>query len=188
MSATIEIRELPEELSVRVAERGSIGVVFLNLAGGAVFGWIALRFLSGAILIAAVLALVAVITMQIIRVFQGADVQLRINNLDLISVGHSPSGYSSSVIPRADVSNLTFREASGGGGDFPDLPQGLYVEHNGGLWNGATCVLPHTDSIQTQEVIDSILRKYPDTGTLRRSDRDDSYLTLLNLSKPSSNE
>ena len=188
MLASIEIRELSEELRVRVTERGNNGAVLLNLAAGAVFGLIALRFLTGSVLTVAVLALGAVITVRVISIFQGADVQLRINNLDLISVGHSPSDYRSSTIPRADVCNLTFREASGGGGEFPDLPQGLYVEHNGGLWNSETCVLPHTNNIQTQEVIELILRKYPDTGTLQRTNRGDSYLTLLNLSEPPSRE
>jgi len=114
-----------------------------------------------------------------------ADVELRVDNLDFVSTGHSPSDYQPSTIARADVSGLEFREANEGGAEFPDLPQGLYIEHNGPApWSSATCVLPHANRVQTNEVIEAILRLFPDTGTLPQASNDKPYLTLLNLSQP----
>jgi hypothetical protein len=45
-------------------------------------------------------------------------------------------------------------------------------------------VLPHLNETQTEEVIEAIYRRFPDTGTLASGDRDKSHLTLLNLSQP----
>ena len=58
-----------------------------------------------------------------------------------------------------------FREASGGGDENPG-PKGLYVEHSGILVNPVTCVLPHIDETQTEQVIQAILRRFPDTESL----------------------
>jgi hypothetical protein len=127
-----------------------------------------------------------VIVKSIVSALRGTAVELRVTNLELISSGHAPEDYSPPVIPRADVYNLQYREASGGG-DFPELPEGLYVEHYGaglGLWNKSTCVLPHLDKAKTEQVIQTIYRRFPDTGQLPQVGAFEPYLTSLNLNAP----
>ena len=127
----------------------------------------------------------AAVGARIISILRGADVQLHVTNLDFVSTGHSPSDYRPSTISRADVYCLEFRKADPGGGEFPDLPQGLYLEHKSSTpWNPTTCVLPHANEMQTEEVIEAILDVFPDTGTLPQSTDDKPYLTSLNLSQP----
>jgi hypothetical protein len=53
---------------------------------------------------------------DVISKWRGADVELCVTNLDLISTGNSPSGYRPSTIPRADIYDLQYREAQPGGG------------------------------------------------------------------------
>ena len=184
MPVTLEIRELPEEVSIRVTEPRRIGSILFTLSAGVVIGFAFIHALSGATRILAGAALAAIIGMKIVSALRGADVRLRVTNLDFVSTGHSPSDYRSSIISRTDVYGLEFREANGGGDDFPDLPQGLYIEHNVMPWNTATCVLPHANRVQTNEVIEAILRMFPDTGTLPQTSKGKPYLTLLNLSQP----
>jgi hypothetical protein len=127
----------------------------------------------------------AAVGARIISILRGADVQLHVTNLDFVSTGHSPSDYRPSTISRADVYCLEFRKADPGGGEFPDLPQGLYLEQKSSTpWNTTTCVLPHANEVQTEEVIKAILDVFPDTGTLPQSTDDKPYLTSLNLSQP----
>ncbi|WP_263367195.1 hypothetical protein [Edaphobacter bradus] len=109
---------------------------------------------------------------------------LTVTNLDLISTGHAPDGYSPSSIPRASIYNLEFREAWGGGGEDAPHPSGLYVEHQGVLHDPVTCVLPHIDSTQTDRAIETILRRFPDTESLAPPRKAyPSDLTTLNLNK-----
>ena len=111
--------------------------------------------------------------------------QLHVTNLDFVSTGHSPSDYRPSTISRADVYSLAFRKANPGGGEFPDLPQGLYLEHKSSTpWKTTTCVLPHANEAQTEEVIKAILDVFPDTGALPQTSNDKPFLTLLNLNQP----
>ena len=64
---------------------------------------------------------------EAISSLRGTDVRPQVGNLDLISEGHAPGGYSSSTISRATVERFEYRKASGGG-DGPDYPEGLYAE------------------------------------------------------------
>jgi hypothetical protein len=185
MSAHFELRELPGELLIRVTESRSIKTILLNVSVGAVILFIFFHALSGPTRILAGVVLAAILGMQIISAFRGANVELRVTNLDFVSTGHSPSDYHPSTISRAEIHRLEFRDANGGGADSPDLPQGLYVEHSGfAPWNLATCVLPHANQVQTNEVIEVIFRMFPDTGTLPQIRDEKPYLTLLNLSRP----
>jgi hypothetical protein len=45
-------------------------------------------------------------------------------------------------------------------------------------------VLPHASRGQTNEVIEAILRLFPDTGAVARTSEGEPYLTLLDLSQP----
>ena len=65
-----------------------------------------------------------VIIKSIVSALRGTAVELRVTNLEFISSGDAPEDYSPSVIARADIYNLQYREASGGG-DFPELPEGF---------------------------------------------------------------
>jgi hypothetical protein len=184
VSARLELRELPGELVVRVTEPRSIRTTLLNVSGGALIILFFFHALSGPTLILAGVAVAAILGMQIILTFRGANVELRVTNLDFVSTGHSPSDYHPSIIPRAETHHLEFRDANNGGAEV-DLPQGLYVEHNGPEpWSLATCVLPHANRVQTDGVIEEIFRMFPDTGTLPQTGDDKPYLTLLNLSRP----
>ena len=124
---------------------------------------------------------------ELISNLRGTKVELKVKNLDFISIGHSPGGCKPSTISRAEIYGLEYRKASGGG-DLPDLPEGLYVEHHGGgPWNPNTCVLPHIDKSQAEHAINAILRRFPDTGTLPPSGPFEPYLTSLNLHLPARN-
>lgn len=127
-----------------------------------------------------------VIVGGVISALRGTAVELHVTNLDFVSSGHAPEDYQPSTIARADIYNLEYRDASGGG-DFPELPEGLYVEHLGaglGLWNKSTCVLPHLDKVQTEQVIEAIYRRFPDTGKLPPTGTFEPYLTSRNLNAP----
>jgi hypothetical protein len=114
---------------------------------------------------------------------RGTDVHLTVTNLDLISTGHAPDGYHPSTISRADIYNLTFSEGNGGENS---QPSSLYVEYRGGLFvNANTCVLPHLDTNQTEQVIQAILHRFPDTTTLPPTRPNDPGLISLNLTQPS---
>ncbi len=124
-----------------------------------------------------------VIVRDIVSALRGTAVELRVTNLEFVSSGHAPEDYRPSTIARADIYNLEYREASGGG-DFPELPEGLYVEHHSaglGLWNKSTCILPHLDKAQTEQFIQAIYRRFPDTGKLPSTGAFEPYLTSLNL-------
>jgi hypothetical protein len=182
MPARLELHELPGELVVRVTEPRSIETILLTVSAGAVIIIFLFHALSGPTLILAGVALV--LGMQITSAFRGANVELRVTNLDFVSTGHSPSGYHPSIISRAEIYHLEFRDANSGGHEV-DLPHGLHVKHNGPApWSLATCVLPHANRVQTQGVIEEIFRVFPDTGTLPQTRDDKPYLTLLNLSQP----
>jgi hypothetical protein len=123
---------------------------------------------------------------EVLSKWRGADVELCVTNLDLISSGRSPSGYRPSTISRADVYDLQYREAQLGGGEFPDLPKGLYVEYNQGTpWDAFACVLPHAGRKQTEEIIQKIMARFPDTGKLASRPSKPPQLISLNLNSPS---
>jgi len=124
-----------------------------------------------------------VVIRDVIGHLRGTEVTLKVTNLDLISTGHAPDGYGPSSIPRASIYNLEFHEAIEGGEDAPQ-PSGLYVEHQGFLRDPVTCVLPHIDKMQTHQVIEAILRRFPDTESLAPPKKGNDYdLISLNLNR-----
>ena len=181
MPATLIIREVPDGLSIRVAEPRRPWDTLLYLVGGigmAAFFYYA-KFESR-LLQLFFLGIVAVsLIKNIISLLRGTDVELRVTNLDFISTGRAPSGYKSSSIPRADIYNLKFDQAMSGD---HEQPSGLYVETSASVWHSGSCVLPHLDETQTQQAIDAILHRFPDTCTLAPASAREPYLTTLNLS------
>jgi hypothetical protein len=182
--ATLRIREMPDGLSISVTEPRRTWRIVLTLTVGVAFA-IMFYYAKGDSYLVRLFffGFVAVsILREIISLSRGTEVELRITNLDFISTGHAPSGYGSSSVPRADIYWMEFRQASGGG-EEAEHPSGLYVEHHGVLRNPTTCVLPHIDKAQTEQVIEAIYRRFPDTSTLAPSANADPYLISLNLNQ-----
>ena len=185
MPAALDIHELPNRVFIRVREPRSPAKtfirLFLNILAVGLFLYFARD--SGITRVLLGVFLTFSVAREIISIFRGTDVTLEVSTFDLISRGHAPDGYSPSSIPRASIYSLEFREASGGGDESPG-PKGLYVEHSGILVNPLTCVLPHIDETQTEQVIQAILRRFPDTESLappRRAHPSD--LVSLNLNR-----
>jgi hypothetical protein len=182
--ATLTIREIPDGLSIRVTEPRRPWRILLTLAVGVAFA-IMFHYAKGNSYLVRIfifgIAAVSIVR-EIISLSRGTEVELRITNLDFISTGHAPNGYNNSSIPRADIYAMEFREAIGGGDDR-EQPSGLYVEHHGILRNPTTCVLPHIDQVQPQQVIETIYRRFPDTSTLAPNANTDPYLISLNLNQ-----
>jgi hypothetical protein len=182
---TLEIRDIPKGLRIHITEPRRIGRILLEVVFGTAFCTILYRSSSNPRLYTLFFFMIVlvVITRDLISLFRGTNVQLTVNNFALISTGHAPDGYKPSNISRADIYSLEFQQARGG----DDLqPSGLYVEYRGGLFGtSTTCVLPHLDKIQTKEVIQAILHRFPDTTTLPPTRPNDSDLISLNLTQPS---
>jgi hypothetical protein len=178
--ATLTIREVTDGLAIRVTELRRQWHVLLSIVGGGagvtVFFYFA-KFESRLVQ----LFLLGIITVSVIKniisLVRGTDVELHITNLDFISTGRAPAGYKSSSIPRADIYNLKFDRAMSGD---HEQPSGLYVEHHGVLLNPTTCVLPDVDEAQTEQVMEAIYRRFPDTA---HSANSEPYLTSLNLNQ-----
>jgi len=185
MPTTLEIREDASGIRISVAEPRRVGRALATLAAGSAFLFILVHsssnskaelVLFGAVLVFSVLR-------YVISSLCGTAVELLVTELDVISHGHAPEDYGPSVISRAEIYKLEFRNASGGG-DFPELPMGLYVQYHGGLLhNPSSCVLPNINQIQTEKVIQAIYRRFPDTGKLPPIGAFEPYLTSLNPSK-----
>jgi hypothetical protein len=183
MSVTVNVRDLPDGLSIRVTEPKKSGRILIMIVTGIVAGYVlyripfsspALRWLVGG---AFVVGLVASVTAAL----QGCNVELRVNNLDLLSTGHAPEGYKASTMPRADVFRLEYRDAIRDV-DSVDQAQGLYAERRGiGSWAVSTCILPQVDRAQTGQIIEAIYQRFPDTGTLSSVAGQPSSLISLNL-------
>lgn len=185
MAATLQIRESPKGLTIHVSESRRIGRLVLILLFGGVASYFFLHAASSSRLLQIFVGGLFILSLsrETISTLRGTDVEFNVGNLDFISAGHAPEGYKPSTISRADIYGLEFRKASGGG-DLPDLPQGLYIEHHGGgRWNSETCVLPHIDKAQTGQVIEAIYSRFPDTGTLAPTGPFEPYLTSLNLNR-----
>jgi hypothetical protein len=184
VSATLTMREIPDGLSIHITEPRRPWRILLTLAVGVAFA-VMFHYAKGDSYLVRIfffgIAAVSIVR-EIISLSRGTEVELRITNLEFISTGHAPSGYNSSSIPRADIYWMEFRKAIGGGDDR-EQPSGLYVEHHGILRNPTTCVLPHIDKAQTEQVIEAIYRRFPDTSTLAPSTNTDPYLISLNLNQ-----
>lgn len=184
MPATLDIRETPKGLTFHVHQGRRLGSILLILICASGFGYLLYRSSDTTMMRILFGALTAFFVIRdVIGHFRGTDVTLEISNLDLISTGHAPDGYSPSSIPRASIYNLEFHRAIEGGDDAPQ-PSGLYVEHQGVLHDPVTCVLPHLDEAQTRQAIETILRRYPDTESLAPpKSAYASDLITLNLNK-----
>jgi hypothetical protein len=185
MPALPGIREISSGVSARVNESRQIGRALAILAAGIFILYVVFHSTSDSqaylYVIGGICALVIVRGVR--SALRGTAVELRVTNLDFVSSGHAPEDYRPSTIARADIYNLEYHEASGGG-DFPELPEGLYVEHHRvgpGPGTTSTCVLPHLDKAQTEQVMQAIYRRFPDTGQLPSTGAFEPYLISLNL-------
>ncbi len=182
----MEIRELPRGLFVWVKEPRRMSCILFGLAAGGGALYVFLRISAIPRAFAGLIGVMIAVSMvrEAVSALRGTDVELHVNKLNLVSSGHAPEGYSASTISRAAIYRLEFRKSSGGG-DLPESPQGLYVEHHGaGPWDSATCVLPHINEAQSAQAIASIYRCFPDTGSLSPTGSFEPYLTSLNLGRP----
>jgi hypothetical protein len=180
---TLDVHDMPKGLSIRVTEPKKTGRILLMIVTGIVAGYVVYRMpFAPPIPRWLVEGLLAIgLLTSVIAALRGCDVQLRVTNLDLVSSGHAPEGYRASTIPRADVFRFEFRNAIGGGDDA-EQPQGLYVEHHGiGTWAASTCILPQIDRAQTEQIIEAIYHRFPDTGTLSPNTAQPSALITLGL-------
>jgi hypothetical protein len=184
MPATLKIREDGKGLTIRVTEPRNLSRVVAAVIFGSVVVLLLLHFVADSKLLRIGIAAVALLTITrgVIDGMRGTDVELTVDNLDLYTKGFCPEGHESGSTARADVTHMEYRKASGGGED-QELPEGLYVERVGSLWGGSKCMLPHATESQTNEVLEAIYRRFPDTGTLApASAPTKSHLTTLNLS------
>jgi hypothetical protein len=186
MKCALEIREGLDGLVVHVKQSRNPSHILLTIAASVValyFFWHASEPRIVQVFVACVILLL--FGKDVLSKWRGADVELCVTNLDLISTGRSPSDYRPSTISRADIYDLQYREAQHGGAEFPDLPEGLYVEYSQGMpWDASACVLPHVGREQTEEIIQKIMDRFPDTGTLAIRPSKSSQLISLNLNVP----
>ena len=183
MSAALEISEAPNNLSFGVTEPRHLGRVLFGLVIGVMVTFLFIHF-SKSFPLKILLGGLCVFTMvrSFVASMRGTDVTLVVTNLDFRSEGRSPNGYKPSLIARADIQCMEFREASGGGEDAEN-PSGLYVQQRGILLGSSTCVLPDINESQTAQVIEAIYRRFPDTSTLAPSANAEPYLISLNLNQ-----
>jgi hypothetical protein len=186
MKCALEIREGLDGFVVHVKQSRNSSHILLAIAASVValyFFWRTPEPRIVQVLVACVILLL--LGKDVLSKWRGADVELCVTNLDLISTGRSPSDYRPSTISRADIYDLQYREAQHGGGEFPDLPEGLYVEYSQGMpWDASACVLPHVGKEQTEEIIQKIMDRFPDTGTLAIRPSKSSQSISLNLNVP----
>src|ERR1700754_4673642 len=117
MPATFHIEEEVNEINDRVTEPRNYGRVIVMVLVEAVAGYFFLHAsASRAFQVVICLLLAFILIKDMISSLRGTDVQLRVGNLDVLSSGHAPGGYTSSTISRADIDRFEYRKASGGGG------------------------------------------------------------------------
>jgi hypothetical protein len=186
MPATFHIEEQVNEISVRVTEPRNYGRVIVIVLVEAVAGYFFLHASASRAFQAVIcLVLAFILIKDMISSLRGTDVQLRVGNLDVLSSGHAPGGYTSSTISRADIDRFEYRKASGGGGEVPERPEGLYAEWSGvGPWSHSQCILPAISQGQADEVIEAIYKHFPNMGTLSQRKPYKSDLISLNLNPP----
>lgn len=183
MSVTVTMRDLKDELSVRVTEPRQAGRVLIMIVSGIVTAYVLyrlpfssppLRWFVGGIFLIGLFA-------SAFSAVRGCDVELRVTNFDFVSAGHATEGYKASTIPRADIFRLEYRDAIRDL-DAVDQAQGLYAEHHGiGSWSRGTCVLPQIDRTQTEQIIEAIYQRFPDTGTLSSAGAQPTPLISMNI-------
>ena len=184
MPATLDIRDRTDSLTIRVSKSGDISKFLYALVLGIVLGGHFLYSSGNPLLrFALVTFCLLVIVGALVEKIRGTEVELEINDRDLVSTGHASDGYKPSSIPRAVIYSFSFKQGLGG---EDSSPTGLYVEHHGIFSNLETCMLPGIDETQTQQVIDAIMRRFPDTCAIERSGpaaQQEIYLTSLNLDR-----
>jgi hypothetical protein len=186
MKCALEIREGLDGFVVHVKQSRNPSHILLSIAASVLafyFFWHTPEPRIVHVFVACVILLL--FGKDVLSKWRGADVELCVTNLDLISTGRSPSDYKPSTISRADIYELQYREAQHGGEEFPDLPEGLYVKYSQSLpWDASACVLPHVGREHTEEIIRKIMDRFPDTGTLAVRPPEPSQLISLNLNVP----
>ena len=185
MPAQLEIADDPRRLTFSVAENGSLWKATGALVFGVIFLAFVLHFFVGVSRLAGLffLGLCALSMIRdLIAYARGTRVVLRVTNLELTSTGFAKD-YSPSSIPRANVQRLEYRKESGGGGESAACPSGLYVEGRRSLWS-TQCLLPNIDEAQTNQVIDRIYARFPDTSTSALTGPEESGIITLGLSRP----
>jgi hypothetical protein len=186
MKPSLEKREEPAGLVFHVKQSRKLSGVLITLAGSVAFFYLFWRGTQSQLeqgFVACIILMV--LARQVVSAWRGADVYLRVTNFDLISKGLSPSDYKPSTISRADIYDLQYRKAQHGGGEFPDLPEGLYAEYRQDVpWEASACILPHVGREQTEKIIQAISYRFPDTGTLASRPSKASVLTSLDLNRP----
>jgi len=185
MSTSLRIETTSSGLLVRVKASTVVWRIAVAILGGGFFSYVIVRqasFPRSADILALIFLLFAIIR-EIISAARGTDVELRVENLNFVSTGHAPGGYTRGTVSRDDLLRLDYRAASGGGDD-PEYPGGLYVEYNSdSAWETRICALPHITEQQTEEVIAAIRREFPEIDKLTQGRPAHSPLISLNLNR-----
>ncbi|ADV84893.1 hypothetical protein AciPR4_4147 [Terriglobus saanensis SP1PR4] len=117
MPATFNVEDFANEVIVRVSESGrTYSRVVLSALLGSGAGYLFFRGATSRVSqVVICLFITFAVVSEAISSLRGTDVRLQVGNLDLISKGHAPGGYSSSTISRATVERFEYRKASEGG-------------------------------------------------------------------------
>src|ERR1700734_2799544 len=104
MAADLEIRELPQRLSLRVTASRRVGRVFLAVLMGGVAVCFFEYFTKGSRLFRMFVGglWAFYVLYEVVSELRGTQVELCVDNLDFSSLGNAPGGYSPSIIARAD--------------------------------------------------------------------------------------
>ena len=185
MNSGLEKLEEPDRLVFKVKQTRRLGNLLWTIVAliACYLFWRVLPSRTEQVPVTCVILLL--LARQIFVTWRGTDVELNVTNLDLISKGHSPSGYRSMTISRADIYDLEYRAAQSGGGEVEDLPEGLYAVHRQLMpWDASHCILPEVGRVQAEEIIQQIMHRFPDTGALASRPPEPSKLTSLDLNMP----
>lgn len=182
MPAPLQIRDLPSGISATVKKTGRVGNAIIILIFGVIALCLAVR-MSGdsSLLVGGVISILSLASA--FSVLRGTEAELQVTDTEFISSGYAPEGHDATILLRADIYRLEYREASGGG-DSMEFPEGLYVLHQSyGRVSPEknTCVLPNIDRSQAEAVIQAIYHRFPDTEKSLSSKPFESYPITLNL-------
>lgn len=182
MLATLQIRQLEDAVYIRVKEGSSLWRILGNLSSLLVTIFV-LRLAANLTRIQVFLVATLCVWMLLKNAYsalRGTEAELRVSNLDLISTGHAVGHYTPCVISRADIYRLEYRDRLENEGE--EHPQGLYAVYRGDLIREANaCLLPCINAHQTEQAIQVVLSRFPDTGSLPLPDTHASDFITLNL-------
>jgi hypothetical protein len=181
MRPELSLEQCENGLIVRVNAPMDVLRIVLTCAGAAVLYFFLRRTRSSDVPVPyLILFLFLLAAVEIFRALRGTRVELRVQDLDFVSTGHAPGGYSPSSVSRDDLLRLEFGEGSGG--EDKELPCGLYAEYQSdSAFETSFCLLPHIDREQTEQVIQAIRMRYPEIDKLTITRPPGSGLTILNL-------